>query len=488
MRRDKLFFLTCLSFIFSLGLFSLIPINFKVIGVFLLLFLFSLFFKKYFFTLLFLFLGFFLGTIAIYLNNYKINPSVIAFYNNDYAVFEGVVSQEPDSREAKQRLTIKTSQLLSPDIKKINGKVLVTANLYPQYQYGDKLEISCQLKMPEKIEDFDYDKYLSRYNIYSLCYYPKIKFLEHTKANFFYYYIYKVKNYFVFRLNKILSEPQASFLAGLLIGARKSIPADLTEVFRITGTTHIIAVSGFNITIIVNLFAIIFIKYLPLPRKASFALVLLAIFVFVIITGAPASIIRAALMGCLVLIAQYLGRLSKIANTLIFSAVVMLIVNPKILIYDAGFQLSFLATIGLVYLTPILEKYFCWLPEKFTLQESITTTMAAIVMTLPLILFSFGNLSIIAPISNLLILPFIPIAMAFGFLAGIVALFSIKLGAILGWLVWLVLTYMIKVLELLSRIPYAYIKIENFSVFLLIGSYLLMILWIKKNISKINIG
>ena len=116
-------------------------------------------------------------------------------------------------------------------------------------------------------------------------------------------------------------------------------------------------------------------------------------------------------MGMIVLFAKYAGRQTKVNNILALTCVLMLLVNPNILLFDAGFQLSFLATIGLIYFVPIIEKYFQWLPEKFALRENFVTTMSAIILTLPLILYQFKRLSTVAPIVNLLILSVIPPSM-----------------------------------------------------------------------------
>ena len=198
------------------------------------------------------------------------------------------------------------------------------------------MQIICDLQPVEPIEDFAYDKYLARYDIYSVCYNPKITLLAKDQGNFVLAGIYKVKNYLVSKINRVLPEPQSSFLSGLLFGAKKAIPADLTAVFSQTGTSHIVAVSGYNVTIIAS-FLLLLAQNLGLGRKKSFWLIISLIFIFTILTGAQASIVRAAIMGSLILVAQYLGRLNKIRNALVFTAVIMLLINPKILVNDLGF-------------------------------------------------------------------------------------------------------------------------------------------------------
>src|SRR3972149_3060924 len=176
--------------------------------------------------------------------------------------------------------------------------------------------------------------------------------------------ILAVKQKFEARLNALLPEPQASFLSGLLLGVRRGLPPDLLEDFQRVGLTHIIAVSGFNITVIS---AVILAVALGAGsgRRQAFWLVVISLLVFMILTGLSASVIRASIMGFLVVLGQRLGRLINMRASLALSALVMTFINPQVLIYDAGFQLSFLSTIGLVYLAPFMARRVSFLSGAF---------------------------------------------------------------------------------------------------------------------------
>ena len=421
-------------------------------------------------------------------------PDKIYFYNDQQVEFKGMVNKEPDLREDKTRLEIKSKEILHNDQwQKVSGKVLVTNSLYPEYNYGDEMQIICDLQKPEKINDFSYDQYLSRYDIYSLCYSPQITLLAQNQGNQLLAGIYKIKNFFIRRLNQVLPEPQSSFLAGLLIGAKKSIPQDLQAVFNKTGTTHIVAVSGYNVTIIAA-FLMLLAGHLGIGRKKSFWLIMSFLIIFLMITGLQASIVRAAIMGSLVLLASYLGRLSKIRNALALAAVLMLILNPKILVYDLGFQLSFLATLGLVYLQPVLsevskvEKFIKLKSLKIIISDYLLTTLSAIIMTQPLILYQFGKISFVAPLANILVLPFIPLAMLLGFITGIFAMIWTTLGWVMGWSVWLVLSYIIWVLEKLAGLNWAYWQLDKINIWLMAGLYLIIwafIFWFQRKDVKL---
>ena len=157
----------------------------------------------------------------------------------------------------------------------------------------------------------------------------------------------------------------------------------------------------------------------------------------------------------------------------------MLLFNPKILFWDAGFQLSFLSTIGLIYLSPLIKKDFQWLPEFFSLRDNLVSTISAIIITLPLILFNFGRLSIVAPIVNVLILPAIPLIMFLGFWQMFFATFSVFLSGIMGWGSWLFLTYVIKVVEIFSSLSFAAVD-SQISWWMMFILYVLIIIFTIK--------
>ncbi len=484
-RKSQFVFYICLSFIIGVGLASFFNIAWLIIYLVCLVSIVSIIFvkRKSLLLLISLCLLFFaFGISRQQLSNPIVNENHLAFYNNQSETefrqrksitFKGKIIDEPDVR--KDHIKYKVRGI---DKK---GNVLVRTSLFPQYQYGDVLEINCEFTQPEPIEDFRYDKYLALSNIYSICYRGQIEKIESNQGNLFKSTIFKIKSKVVKVSSQILPEPQASFLGGLLWGAKKGMPQDVLENFNRTGVTHIIAVSGYNITIIAVMLTNLFIG-LGLSRKKAFWLIVLGIIFFVVITGSPASIVRAGIMGIVALISTTVGRATKMHNILVIVCVIMLLYNSKVLIWDAGFQLSFLATIGLIYFVPILEKYTKWLPSTFELRESFTTTLSAIILTTPLILFQFGRFSFLAPIANLLILPVIPINMAVGFLAVVFGLIWLPLGQVIAWISWVILTYVLKLTEILAKLEWASVPVTNLPwIFMVLGYLIIGVLIYKKN-------
>lgn len=449
---------------------------------------------------IFLFLG--LGRFVF--SEPPIDSHHLRFYNGRLVEMVGVIIEESEEKNGKQTVVVKSERLkivneyviptkppergrvegsAAKNDRIVKGKTILYLPVYPQYNYGDQLKITCELAEPKKNQDFDYPAYLARQGIWSICLNSQIEKIGSGQGNWLMKLVFKVKTSLIGRVNQILPEPQASFLGGLLYGARSSIPEELKIAFNRTGTTHIIAISGYNITIIAaSLLALL--KGLWIPRKKAFWLTVAGLIFFILLTGASASVVRAGLMGLIVLLARQLGRLSQVGRILILVAFLMLLANPRILFFDAGFQLSFASTLGLIYLLPVMEKAFSRLPLFFGLKEAFLTTLSAIVATLPLILYQFGRFSIVAPLTNLLILFVIPLTMALGFGAIILSFIFLPLGQVAGWLVWLPLTYIIKIVEFFSDLPWSSLVVPKMPWWGMAGMYVGLVFIIYKLRSK----
>jgi competence protein ComEC len=248
-------------------------------------------------------------------------------------------------------------------------------------------------------------------------------------------------------------------MAGLLIGSRSSLPDNVLNDFRTSGVSHIVAISGYNITIIASMIFAATCRYLG--RTRSFWLVTVVLIVFTIMTGASASVIRATIMGIMALTAKQVGRVGSISGVWLLAGFMMMIANPMVLVYDAGFQLSFLATAGLMWISPFISKYLRWVPETVGLRDSLASTLSATALTLPIMISNFRQVSLISPLVNMLILPLVPIIMAIGAVIIGVAAISATLSQVLGWFAWLGLSYILGVTHWLGNIPYAAMAISR---------------------------
>jgi len=411
--------------------------------------------------------GFALGMLRVTLAAHHVTPSDIDYYNGQQMEVVGVVT-EVDIRREQAKYTVSAEG-------DYEGDILISLNKYPQFKYGDRVRLWGELQAPGTFDGFDYGAYLSRFGIYSVMYRPSVRLLESGQGNFFWSGMSYFQGKFMERINRLFPEPHASFEAGLLVGARKGIPPDLMEKFNITGLTHIIAISGYNITII-----IVFVMWMlgSLPRMTGFAVAVGTIILFTVFVGASPAVVRASIMGILGLMALNYGRQNNIHLTILWSAALMVLWNPKILIYDVGFQLSFAAVMGLIYVAPYFERYTQKLSQAFGIREAIVMTLAAQVMALPIIVYNFERLSLIAPISNLLVALAIPPAMFFGFAAVVLSFLFFPLAQILAYIAWGILTYIIKIIEITSLIPYASIDLPGMKLWMFFGYYGILILFL----------
>ena len=395
----------------------------------------------------------------------------LATYNDaGWITLEGVVVGEPDERERHTNLRVRAERLVLPDGVEItvDGLALVKAKRYPQRRYGDRVRIEGFLETPPVLEEFSYREYLARQGVYSLIERAQVTLLAERQASSLLHHLFVLKRYAHATIGRILPEPQASLLTGILLGVETGIPDDLMDDFSATGTTHIIAISGFNITIIAGIFAGLA-RRLFGQRRATWVAIA-GVAVYTVFVGASAAVVRAALMGVLYLWAQHLGRASYAPVSLAAAAVVMTALNPHTL-WDVGFQLSVAATAGLVLYTGPLERAFERALTRVTsaerarqivelASEAVLVTLAAQITTLPIILHHFGRLSLVTLLTNLLILPVQSYVMIFGGIATLLGLVVRPLGPVVGWIAWVFLTYTIETVRLTAWVPHASVPVQ----------------------------
>lgn len=350
------------------------------------------------------------------------------------------VSDDPEQLEGRTRFVGETN----------GSNILVTTRLFPAVSYGDAVEIAGRVDEPSSFPDFDYKTYLEKKNITAVMYYPDLRVLARNQGSALKARLFALKQQFVRSFSRAIPEPHAAFLGGLLVGSRESIPEKVIELFRATGTSHLIALSGYNITIIASSVA----KFLRLFLRGSlgeFWLPALFVILFATMTGAAPSVVRASVLGILVLMARRWGAPYQIKNALTFAGAAMVWANPEVLVFDLGFQLSFLAAIGLALWEQKIEERLWFIPRFLQLRSSAATTLAAQAAVLPLIWYTFGAVSWISPLVNTLILMTIPWAMLFGFLTGLAGFLSLTIALIPGWLAYLFLSYELAVISFFAN-------------------------------------
>ncbi len=351
-----------------------------------------------------------------------------------------------------------------------NKKVMLTTNRYPLYHYGDILDVSCRLQSPEPFEDFAYDKYLALSNIRLVCFRPQLAVIKSDSG--IWSQAFTIKEFFSASLRRALPEPESAIVRGILLSERKEVPASLSQKFSRTGLSHIMAISGLNIAILVYLVREVLLFFNFSQRRIFFTVFQLLLFYMVMI-GWPASAVRSSLMGIIMLGGLLISRPYDMVYILIIVAAVLAALNPLAVRYDIGWQLSFLAVLGLAWWSKRFSRWLKFIPVKFGLREVMAVTLSAQFFTWPLIVYYFKILSLSAPLSNFLILPTATLIMIVGSVMPLVTYIP-GLNLAWSWLLFFLTRGMLQMVSWVAKIPHGYLMIENYNETALIVSFLLI--------------
>ncbi len=396
-------------------------------------------------------------------------PGDLARLNGDdqhavWATVEGVVVGYPDVRDVRTFYRVRAEKItIGQETRAVTGELLAQAPRFPEYGYGDRLLVTGQLQTPPILDDFDYQAYLARQGIHSLMRRVRVERVARGEGAAFWNALYGLRSRGSALLNRVLPEPAAALANGMTLGIESGIPPDVDEAFKATGTSHVIVISGSNIAlfsgVLMGLASRVFGK-----RRAALP-VIAVILAYVLLVGADSAALRAGIMGSLYVVALALGRGSTAFVSLFTASLIMTAVNPLAL-WDVGFQLSFMATLGLTLFAPTLQGRFerllmRWLPRQQMkpvqgfLNDALILTLAAQVTTLPLIVHYFGRLSVVSLAANFLILPVQPPILMGGIATLAAGLIWEPLGRVAAVIPWLFLTYTTAVVRLAASVPFA---------------------------------
>jgi competence protein ComEC len=411
----------------------------------------------------------------------------LCFYNDKEIVeIQGMVAEEPDIRDRLCLLTFSASEIIVNDERKeVSGTALIQVPRYPAYHYGDVLNVTGRLETPEPFDNFDYKSYLARQGIYSVIYYPEVELLGQGEGLKPLQWIYSLRERLSSSIARALPEPQGSLAQGILLGLRTNIPDSLNQAFSRTGTAHILAISGLNISIVIAMFLSLGILVFGRQRSIYIWLALAATWLYALLAGMNPPVIRAAIMGSLFLIAEYLGRQGSAIIALAFAAAVMVGIQPQLL-WSVSFQLSFLAMAGLIFFYPYFQ---AWgrkgiarlfknrekiVPTASIVTDGFAATLAAIVAVGPLIAYNFGVVSLVSVPATFFSLPALPAIIVTSALVAFVGLFAMLAAQILGWLAWLFLSYFLLVVQGFDALPFSSFQVANISTWHIWGYYAIL--------------
>jgi len=398
------------------------------------------------------------------------NREQVSWYNNSGTVtLTGTISALPSESERIIQAKIKVQSLMldkSQAVNPIHGTVLLWLPKGSRVEYGDELQIQGKLISPFENGEFSYKEYLARQGIYSLMTFPKYSLIRQNAGSPILAALYAIRRSAWQTLQQVLPMPEAAVLAGILLGMQDNIPEYLYQAYQASGTAHILVVSGFNIALVSALIARSFRRMLPYgwDTLASIA----AILFYTLLVGAEPPVVRAAVMGILALPAFLLGRQSIQLNALVFTAALMVFFSPH-LVRDVSFQLSFLATLGIILfsepLIRLTNHFFLKNPasgkvpplERWV-REYLLVTLAAQIGVLPVLLSHFEYVSLVTLPANLLILPAQPIAMGLGGIALLAGMIFLPAGKLFAGLAWLPLFFSDQVALWMGALPFAMLK------------------------------
>ncbi|HSK88622.1 MAG TPA: ComEC/Rec2 family competence protein, partial [Anaerolineales bacterium] len=437
------------------------------------------FLSPFFFVLL---CALFLGAARYEYSVPRFNAFHIAFYNDrDYdMLITGTLVEPPDYRDNYTNVRLEVTNVDTGDGDlPANGLLLARVSNNQAFRYGDILRLRGSLKTPPENEDFSYRDYLAAQHIHSYMSSAEVTVLPGRGGSPVYAALYDFKEKALANVYRLFPDPESSLMAGILLGVDTGLTRELQQAFKNTGTAHIIAISGFNISIIAGLFVTFFSRFFGSRRGMLLAVI--GIIFYTILVGGDAAVVRAAIMGSLALFAKEVGRRQAALNTLLTVALLMCLWNP-LYIWDVGFQLSFFATLGLIlYADPfsqsanrVITKYFpASAAERLAklFSEFVLLTFAAQVTTIPIMAYHFQRISLVSFLANPFILPAQPAVMILGGLAVLLSLVWFPLGQIAAWVTWPFVVYTIRMVEIFDRVPHGTIFLGELSIWFVIFVY-----------------
>lgn len=406
---------------------------------------------------------------------------VLTGYADTDAVLYGRIDSEPEVRESYLLLTLHAFGVVTEDAcLLLNERALVRADRFENASYGDAVEVSGVLSVPEPFETdtgrvFSYDEYLKKDDIGSILSFATIKSIDVGGGNVVTRLLFTAKETYLNSIARYIKDPESALVGGLTVGTKQSLGDELERDFRRVGLIHIVVLSGYNIVIVAEAIMRL-LRFIPI--RTRFFVSSLAIALFVILVGAGATVVRAGIMAIAALFVRVTGNESAGLSLLFFAGIVMLLFEPMLLLHDPSFQLSFVATLGLICFSEPLGQLFLWIRNK-AMRDIVTATLATQIAVLPLLVYLMGDISLVALPVNLLVLPTVPLAMFFGFLTGVTGslpLVSMFFGPLFGGLSFIILSLQLLIVDMFASLPLASIHVPPISLWVMFLMYALLIL------------
>ncbi len=388
---------------------------------------------------------------------------------------EGVVFAEPDVRDNAVRLYVRTdTSVYQHATSSVSAGVLIAAPAHAEIAYGDRIRATGKLELPEAFDtglgrQFDYPLYLAKDGILYELSFAKVERTGKNEGNPVQAAAIWMKQKFLEGLRLALPEPESGLAGGITVGDKRGPGTELSNIFRTTGLVHIVVLSGYNITLVMD-FVRSLLQYAP--HSVQYGGLSFVVLFFILMSGGAASAVRAGAMALIAVFARATGRVFLAARILGVVSLGMVLWNPYTLAFDPSFQLSALATLGLITFTPFFASHLQWMPEKFGLREVASSTLATQLLVLPLLLYQNGQLPIYSLPANLLALAAVSPAMFASLISAIAGLTLGVLAPIIAFPAYALLAYVIGVAQFFAGLPFASLSIPAFGAWWLALAYL----------------
>ncbi|MDP2641637.1 MAG: ComEC/Rec2 family competence protein [Candidatus Yanofskybacteria bacterium] len=390
--------------------------------------------------------------------------------------FEGIITEEPEPRGDSQQLVIEPVFLKGE-------RILVRAASFPEFRYGDRISFQGTIQVPESFRDFDWRLFLAKERIYAQSQYPFLDRVSENQGSALLFGIFSLKEKLRKTIDKLVPEPESSVLAAMILGDKGRMSKELGDVLSRSGLRHITAISGMHVAITGSLI-LSFLLFLGMWRQHAFFLSLAVLFFFIALTGFQISAVRAGIMGGMYLVSRHTGRMGNSLRALLFTGAGLLFWNPLLLLHDAGFQLSFLAVLGIILFLSEIQRYLGWMPEAFGMREVLGMSIAAQIFTFPLLLLVFDYASAVALLSNILVVPLLPFILSLGFAFLLLGFLFAPLAFVFGYVEFFLLSWITGVAAFFAKFPVIPVSAPLLFLVFLLEFMLVYALWKREKVAS----
>lgn len=405
----------------------------------------------------------FAARIELYVSGWN-SQTLPSFAHAKKVIIEGKIVADPDRRDTALHANVEVETVNGEAAR---GTLIASFPTDTKLEYGQHIVAKGTLRLPDPFKTdnggtFDYPHYLQVQGISAML--TSASLSSSTPATFSLHgVLFSLKHAFDRSLERVFVPPQGALMEGIILGERHGIPDTLNHAFIVASLIHIVVLSGHVFTLITD--AIMRVLSF-LPKKPRYVLAGLFSVLFIMMVGASSVALRAGLMAGIGMLARFYNRNADALRALIAAVVIMGLINPPALLWDTSFILSVLATFGLITLSPLVERWLQWVPERFELRGIATSTLSVQIFILPMLLHYTGTLSYLALPANVIALPVLPWAMLLGFLAGLFGMlpgvFGLVLAFVPAFFAQLLLRWIIFVAQMVEAIPHSATVIHAF--------------------------